>query len=187
MKITKSKLRLEVPSGKKITEIQTEIRDNLARMGVNGISIDIRYDVRTNIAMLRFDFNKKLYEMIVNNQSDVRANLYAIARRVEYKARLHLLAIEPFDISVSPYLAIENKTGIRPDAFELPKAPPHAYAVLGVPEYVSLLEIEKRYKELVKTFHPDNALSTGAKLEFEKRMAEINQAIEEIRKERGAS
>ena len=44
--------------------IQEEIRQNLSRMGVSGISIDIRYDVRSNVAMVRFNFNGKNYDEI---------------------------------------------------------------------------------------------------------------------------
>ena len=185
MRITQDKLRLDVPKGKTINSLLEEIRSNLMRMEVDGISIDIRYDVRSNIALLKFMFKGKLYEMVVKNQPDVRKNLYAIARRVEYKARMHLLGIEPFDISVSPYLALENKSGVQPNNFEYAKASAHSYAVLGVPEYANIDEIEHKYKELVKAFHPDNALSELAKVEFEKRMAEINEAMNDIRKERG--
>jgi hypothetical protein len=185
MKITKNKLRLQVPDNMYVPSIQNEIRDNLVRMGVSGLSIDIRYDVRTNIAMVRFTFNNQNYEMKVSSQKDVRSNLFAINKRIEYKARLHLLDIEPFDISVSPYLQIENQSGNTQPNFQQPKVSAHNYVVLGIPEYTNTKDLEKRYKDLVRTFHPDMALSSEAKMEFEKKMAEINQAWTEIKKERG--
>ena len=77
MKITKSKLELKIPEGKSPLSIQHEIKENLERMGVNGITIDIRYDVRGNIALVRFYFNGRNYEKKISNQKDVRANLYA--------------------------------------------------------------------------------------------------------------
>ena len=183
MKITKSKLKLEAPTNKYLPSIMDEIRENLQRMEVSGLTIDIRYDVRTNVAMVRFQFKGKNYEMKVQNQKDVRTNLYAIARRIEYKARMHLLDIEPFGISVSPYLLLEGK--VENDTTQYSKASGKSYAIFGVPEYSSNDEIEKKYKQLAKLFHPDMALSDEAKKEFEKRFAEINRAYSEIKKERG--
>ena len=110
--------------------------------------------------------------------------MWAIAKRVEYKARMHLLGIEPFEISVSPYLQLENKSEFQSEG-TIAKASIHSYAVLGIPEYSSNEQIKLRYKELVKSFHPDMALSEEAKKEFEKRMMEITNAFGEIKKERG--
>ena len=184
MKITKSKLKLNVPGSKYLPSIQEEIRQNLERMGVSGLSIDIRYDVRGNVSLVRFNFNGKNYEMKVSNQKDIRSNMYAIARRIEYKARMHLLDIEPFEISISPYIQIGYEGEYKQD-FEVPKASVKAYITLGIPEYSSNFEIEQHYKKLVKAFHPDMALSDEKKIEFGKRLAEINEAYNEIKKERG--
>lgn len=184
MQITKSKLKLKVPEGVYLPTIQNQIRENLMRMGVSGLCIDIRYDVRQNVCMVKFIFNNKSYEMMVRNQPDVKANMWAINKRIEYKARLHLLDIEPFEVSVSPYLQLENQSGIYENP-ELPKAQVRCYIILGLPEYASNNQIEKRYRELVKSFHPDMALSEEAKNEFGKKMAEINFAYTEIKKERG--
>jgi hypothetical protein len=185
MKITNKKLVLKISPTKYMASIQNEIRDNLERMGVDGLSIDIRYDAGANIALVRFMFKGKNYEMKVGNQADVRRNMFAISKRVEYKARLHLLGIEPFEVSVSPYLQLENQSGISGQEGSFAKASPHSYAVLGIPEYSSNNQIKSRFKELVKTFHPDMALSDEAKTEFQNRMSEINNAYAEIKKERG--
>ena len=184
MKISKNKLTLKVPDKKYLPTIINEIRENLERMGVNGLTIDTRYDARSNVALVRFSFEGQNYEMKVDNQRDVRANLYAISRRIEYKARMHLLGIEPFELSFSPYLALENKSGVEAD-FSFAKASGRCYAILGLAEYDSNGTIEKRYRHLAKSYHPDLALSEETKKEFEKRMAEINEAYEEIKKERG--
>ena len=183
MRITKNKLKLNVPTQKYMPTIQDEIRQNLTRMGVSGLTIDMRYDIKTNQALLKFIFNDKSYEMRVGNQKDVRANMYALSRRIEYKVRMHLLDIESFDISISPYLAIEDKSGFG-NASESIKASGKFYAVLGIPEYTNDEDIKKRYLHLVKTYHPDMALSEEAKTEFTKRLAEINEAYGEIKKER---
>ena len=166
--------------------IQNEIRENLERMGVNGLSVDIRYDAKSNTAIVRFCFKGKNYEMKINNQRDVRCSMYAISRRIEYKARMHLLEIEPFELSVSPYLQLENQSGIRENTYTEPtKASAAAYALFGVQEYSSNDEITKAYKKLARAYHPDNCLNEESKAEFERKMAEINQAYGEIKKERG--
>ena len=183
MKITKNKLKLNVPENKYLPSIQDEIRENLSRLGVSGLSVDVRYDVRLNVAMVRFNFKGKNYEIKISNQKDVRANMWAVSKRIEYKARLHLLDIEPFDISVSPYLMIEGN--IDADYKEPAKANSKNYVILGIAEYASNDEIEKKYKHLCKTFHPDMMLSDEAKKEAEKRISEINTAYSEIKKERG--
>lgn len=185
MRITNQELKLKVPSNKYMPSIIEDIRSNLTRMEVNGLSIDIRFDVASNVAMIKFSFKGKLYEMIVRNQRDVRSNMFAISKRVEYKARLHLLDIEPFDISVSPYLALENKSEFQSPAEKMVKASNKAYAVLGISEIAGNDEIKKKYKSLCKSFHPDMALSDEAKKEFSVRFNEISQAYEEICKERG--
>lgn len=185
MKITNEKLKLDVPRGKYLPAIQEEIRQNLTRMGVNGLTIDIRYDVASNVALIRFTFKGKNYEMKLSNQKDIRANMYGLNKRIEYKVRLHLLDIESFDVSVSPYLMIENGSGVTSNNFERPKASGKSYATLGVAEYASNDDIKKKYNELVRSYHPDNALSQLSKQEFGKRMAEINEAYTEIKNERG--
>lgn len=63
------------------------------------------------------------------------------------------------------------------------------YEVLGVSQNDSFETIKKKYKELVRKFHPDFIESKGLDEEFIKfaneKLKEINWAFEEIKKERG--
>ena len=186
MRITDRKLKLKVPSNRYMPSIIDEIRNNLTRMGVNGLTVDCRYDVKSNVGICRFNFNGKNYEMSVSNQRDVRANMWAISKRIEYKARMHLLGIESFDLSMRVYLALENKSGVNEYTSEnISHASAKSYAILGLPEYASTPDIIHKYKELMRSFHPDMALSEEAKKEFEKKTVEINEAYANIKKERG--
>ena len=140
VKITKNKLELK--TSKNFNQITDESRQNLERMGVSGLTIDIRWDTRSNISMVRFNYKGKNYEMRENKQRNVMMNMYALSRRIEWKARMHLLGIEDFDISVSPYLMIEGR--VDNEYQPAPKASTKAFAVLGIPEYLSNDEIEKK-------------------------------------------
>jgi len=65
----------------------------------------------------------------------------------------------------------------------------HAYAILGVDENDSFDTIKRRYRELVKKFHPDTIQAQGLDetfVEFAKqKMQEINRAFSIIKETRG--
>ncbi len=64
-----------------------------------------------------------------------------------------------------------------------------AYQVLGITPQASVDEIKHAYKRLVNQYHPDRLMAKGVPEDFIKianeKMAEINNAYEQIRKERG--
>lgn len=63
------------------------------------------------------------------------------------------------------------------------------YEVLGLENGAEFSEVKKRYRELVKQNHPDILMGQNAKesviQEATKRLQEINQAYEEIKKQQG--
>ncbi len=65
----------------------------------------------------------------------------------------------------------------------------HAYQVLGLTPQASVEEIKVTYKKLVNQYHPDRLIAKGVPEDFIKianeKMAEINNAYDQIRKERG--
>ena len=56
-----------------------------------------------------------------------------------------------------------------------------AYAILGLPQTASLEEVEKRYRNLARLFHPD--VPGG----YEGAMKLLNRAHEQIQQQRGGS
>lgn len=64
-----------------------------------------------------------------------------------------------------------------------------AYQILGVDRNASNEEIKKAYRSLVREYHPDKMQSKGVPEDFLKvaheKMSEINQAYDQISKERG--
>lgn len=172
-------------SSKPIEVAMREIKEWLTRLGVNGLGIDLRYDASSNVALLRFKFKEKTYEFRSSKQKNCRLNMFGIARVMEFKVRAHLMGIEDFGTSMQAYLSLEDKTGTTPIGANPPEKNEINYIKLGVSPLASNDEIKKKYLELMKTFHPDMALSEGAKTEFTKRVSEVNEAWAEIKKERG--
>ena len=59
------------------------------------------------------------------------------------------------------------------------------YVVLGLKKSATIREIKERYLYMVRAYHPDMALSKEAKLVFEQKMKEINDAYARIKKDKG--
>jgi DnaJ like chaperone protein len=66
---------------------------------------------------------------------------------------------------------------------------PNAYQVLGVEPSISDNDLKSHYRKLVKENHPDRLMARGVPEEFittaTKKVAAINEAYEEVRRERG--
>lgn len=60
------------------------------------------------------------------------------------------------------------------------------YSVLGVSRGASDDEIKKAYRDLARKYHPDNYTDSPLSELAEEKMKEINEAYDEIRKERAA-
>jgi DnaJ like chaperone protein len=90
--------------------------------------------------------------------------------------------------------SVASVFGIAANEFEQIKAmfyqsSDHAYKILGVAKTASNEEVKKTYRKLVQEFHPDKLQAKGVPEDFMKlaheKMAEINKAYTDIRKERG--
>ena len=169
----------ELRTEKSIESAIKEIKKWLSLITVRGL--DIEYDAKSNIAVLRFIYNNKYYEFRSTDQKNCRLNMWGIARVMEFKVRAQLMKIEDFGASMEHYKLLEGKVeSQRPESVNEIN-----YIRLGINPLASNEEIRKKYRQLMKSFHPDMALSEEAKKEFEKRTTEINQAYSEIKKERG--
>ncbi len=89
---------------------------------------------------------------------------------------------------------VSNIFGLTPNEYEQIRAlfikiDNRAYQVLGLSPEASVEEIRITYKKLVNQYHPDRLIAKGVPEDFIKianeKMAEINNAYEQIRKERG--
>lgn len=143
--------------------------------------LDIEYDAKSNIAMLKLEYDNKYYEFRSTNQKNCRLNMWGIARVMEFKVRAQLMKIEDFGASMEHYKLLEGKVESQTRTY----ADDTNYIWLGISPLASNDEIRKRYRQLMKSFHPDMTLSAEAKKEFEKRTTEINRAYAKIKKERG--
>ena len=166
-----------------IEKAMREIRTWLSKLDVPGLSVNTNYDARANISLLNFKYNEKSYEFRSSQQNNARLNMHVIAKVMEYKVRSHLMGIEDFDKSMIAYLQLPSPEGYRETSTS--KSEERYYCELGLDSTASNEEIEKAYKRLAKTWHPDMAGSKEAKFEFEKRFSKINEAYSEIKKERG--
>ena len=180
-----------VTNKRRIEEAISYIRDWLGRIEISGLAIDVRYDARLNIAMLRFTYEGKNYEYKSNLQKNCRLNCWAIAYAMESKVRNHLRQVELFATAISPYLMIGASDEAISQGYqqEAPKVSDseltRAFAILGISHLASNEEIKIRYKQLCKMYHPDMSLSKEGKEEFAKKFNEFNEAYKIISQNRG--
>ena len=140
-----------IQTEKSIENAIREIRQWLLRIGVTGgFDVDLKYDARMNVALLKFKYNGKNYEYRSTSQRNSRLNMHAIARVMEFKVRAHLMGIEKFDVSMSPYLALTS----RQDEVRIDEPIINnniivdPYAVLGISSLASNEEVELCYRRL---------------------------------------
>jgi hypothetical protein len=74
-----------IQTEKSIENAMSEIREWLSRIGVQGLDIDLKYDARMNIALLKFKYNGKAYEYRSISQKNCRLNMHAITRVMEFR------------------------------------------------------------------------------------------------------
>ena len=170
---------------KNIDQASREIREWLERIGISGLEVNINWDARQNVALLRFRYKSKNYEKRSTKQDNCRLNVCALAQFCENKVRASLQGIEDFDMSISPYLQLQGEVSTVPQGQE--NVNYEAYATIGIEYTASNEQLKNKYRELVKLYHPDiiqNINSNEVKA-FQKKLQEINTAWSIIKIERG--
>ncbi len=159
-----------------------EIKEWLSMIQVNGLDVDIRYDAKTNVAMLRFKYGGREYEFVSRKQKNCRLNMWGIARVMEFKVRAQVMGIEDFGRSMKAYEMLEGQ--VEPPGKDTPVNELN-YVKLGISPLVSNQELQEKYRVLMKSLHPDMVTSEESKKILTKKAQEINEAWAEICKERG--
>ena len=176
--------RSEVPLNTSVSEI----REELAKLGINGMTVDVRWDVNSGACMVGFVYNGQKYERRSTQQPNASKNMRAIFLNLKHKVLDHLRGVEPFEASMHFYKAIEGST-TSPPPFETPSVPEKevlaAYADIGAFPYDSEVELRKKYHQNVKAWHPDRFNSDPQMLEVaQKKTSKINEAWNTIKKAR---
>ena len=171
----------QLRSKKTIEQAMREIRFWLSKLKIDGLSIQTNYDSRMNISLVKFKYNNKDYEFRSTKQANYRLNMWGIAKVMEAKVRSSIMGIEDFEKSMKSYLQLEDRSGFKTIGIS---ADEEDYVRLGAKPSETNEELKKKYIHLIKTFHPDNALSNEAKIQFQKEASSINQAWTNIQRER---
>lgn len=176
----------DIPVGSSISEIRQE----LAKIGVNGMEIDCRYDVNSGMALVKFKWQGRQFERRSTGQPNASKNMRVICLNLKHKVLDHLRGVEDFGMSMQAYLALEGE--VSPDAPQggaPTQATPEiidAYAVIGVSPYATKEQCEAAYKRHIKAWHPDRFQNDETmKHEAENQSAKINDAWMKIKKHRG--
>lgn len=166
-----------------------EIRGWLARLGLQALDVKPGYDRETNVAIVRFRYQGKQYEFRSTAQRDCRLNMWAIEHVIEYKVRAHIMEIEKFETSMSPYLALGVGGAQQEQAWTPPtqraEADSAAYAVFGIDQYASNEKCREARARYAKAWHPDRYFDAESKKYAEEMASKGNAAWEKIKTERG--
>ncbi|MFO7914644.1 MAG: TerB family tellurite resistance protein [Candidatus Krumholzibacteriales bacterium] len=133
------------------------------------------------------DFALQFYSINRNNRSVINSFMDVLFQVAAADGRLHpaeeraLQSVKAvFNISDSEFESLKARYFDEADKY---------YRVLGCAPDSSDAEIRKSYRKLVKDFHPDTIVSKGLPEEFtefaSRRFKEIQEAYEQIRKQRG--
>ena len=93
------------------------------------------------------------------------------------------MGIEPFSTAMSPYLKLQGSitdhhTPPTRESVEVLAA----YATLGVSSLASNGQIRDAYRQMAKTMHPDREPTPEGKAILERKLREVNEAWEAIKK-----
>ena len=128
------------------------------------------------------------FKELIGFQSDVLQTMVHLLFRIAMADGKFHPAEERFIKNVSDIFELSSYEYEQIKALFV-KSAGRAYQILGVSEQASDSEIKSAYKKLVTEYHPDKLMAKGVPEDFIKiandKMSEINNAYDEICKERG--
>ncbi len=152
---------------------------------------DVMLDRASGTARLWFhQKNGKEVEIRCNSQRTPSANLAAVVIWLKSRVINVERGIETLDNAFSGYLAIEGHTFAQEGVISEQKSIDKEYGVLDLSSNCSDIELKQRFLKLAGMYHPDRAMNGGTMNEVdillhEKKMTELNQAYNKIKKARG--
>lgn len=175
-------------SEKPIGLTQEDIRRELAKIGVSGLAVDIRWDVNTGAVLVSFQWEGKAYERKCTSQPNVSKNIRVIYQNLKQKVLDHNRGVEPFGDSMFKYQQLTGNVDTSANFAKQTVSPEiaAAYVVIEVSPYDSFESCEKAYHQKIKAWHPDRFIGDA---EMQKAatdmMAKINNAWAVIKQSRG--
>jgi DnaJ like chaperone protein len=143
-----------------------------------------------------FDYYARHYREIFRGKPEMLENAIALFLAISFadgdfcfsEERLISLAVNIFGLSEDDYLRLKSQhdpsSHLGRGGLPRPKLLDNAYAVLGCVPSDSDSQLKKRYRLLVKTYHPDRQRSLGVAKEIllalEGRFRQVQKAYEQV-------
>ncbi len=128
------------------------------------------------------------FKNLIGYQTDVLQTMIQLLFNIAMADGRFHPAEERFIKEVSSVFGLSNIQYEQVKALYI-KTNSHAYQILGISSKASNEEVKHAYKKLAREYHPDMLISKGVPKDFisfaNEKMKEINNAYDEIEKERG--
>lgn len=144
-------------------------------------SAHVSFSYKNNTYSFRYPTNDTKHKP--RNATEALSLLsWSICRLVDCDLR----GILPFNKTAKEYLQLTGQTSDNNVGFEQQNTDETKHLqTLGLDATASNIEIERKYKQLMRLYHPDRIMDANDKIEYEKKAAEVNQAFTELKKIRG--
>lgn len=145
-------------------QLRRDVRKWLARLGVQNSDIQIRASERE--AEVQYIIGKNKYKFTSNLQKSMSSNLAAVEQFLHGRVLGIERGIETTEDAFAGYEQLpdySNSANINP------------YQALGFAEKVDIEEARKKFRELVKKYHPDLNKNKDTHVEFQRIKTAMNK------------